>query len=469
MHLNILALVSILTIFLSSGALSNNSTYRAAVYEHIPKFKTAENLNYYWYTAKYAAQNGAKIVVFPESGIIMYFSRKRSDLRSILPEHSKLKIGSNPCVDRASVTSKMETIISLSCISKDHNIVTVTNFGSSETCTKEDPDCPQDGFYLYNTNFAFDSDGKLLGTQRKYHLFSEPYFNRPKQPDETVFETSFGVRFGMMACFDIIFDSATKLVTKYNVTNIVYPTYWFDGYPFYVSLEIQERFARGLDINLLASNVHVPSIGSFGSGIYAGKHGHLAYTYSTYKSSKILYADVPVGRTNVQPKVAKPVARSLGFHRMFDDDFKGYTFKELGEQKGSITAENNGVTCNIEYEFGKKFGKQKHYLAAFNGSHHTHNNKHHWGVEVCALLVCDATAIVCDAISTISYNKYLHFKLTGKFSVNQLFPGVLLSGFRLPESDDWTITPEKIESKKTPTDPLIVAVIIGRNYKIDIP
>lgn len=401
-----MTLLTITLLSIANGLIQGNSstTYRAAVFEYTPTFKLADNLKTYWYTAQSAVLNGAQIIVFPECGLAMFSSRKRSHLRSIFPAYSTLKIGSNPCNDKVFITSQTETFVGLSCMAKTHGIVIVANYGSEDRCDRSsDLECPTDGFYLFNTNFVFENDGTLLAVQRKYHTFSEPYFDRPKGPDEITFQTSFGAKFGIISCFDIIFESSIELVRKYNVSNIVYPTYWFDGYPFYVSLEVQERFARTMDVNFLAANIHFPNIGAVGSGIYSGKYGHVDYTYNTGKASQVLYADLPLNKPLMAPKVEAQKAKILSYHRMFARDFTGFTFKKLAKTSGEVTLVNNGLSCHLAYKYAAMSKDEMPFFGAFNGSVHTNNKKHYWGVEMCFLIYCKDSS--CSKVSQSSSHK----------------------------------------------------------------
>lgn len=57
--------------------------------------------------------------------------------------------------------------------------------------------------------------------------------NITAQPERSVFETEFGVKFGTFICFDIMFNKPTiELVTKENVTAIAFTTAWFSELPF---------------------------------------------------------------------------------------------------------------------------------------------------------------------------------------------------------------------------------------------
>lgn len=71
--------------------------------------------------------------------------------------------------------------------------------GDVQNCSREtDAACPPDGRFQYNTQVAFSETGQLLAKYHKYHLFYEPQYNTPALPEVVYFDTSFGVRFGMM-------------------------------------------------------------------------------------------------------------------------------------------------------------------------------------------------------------------------------------------------------------------------------
>lgn len=86
-----------------------------------------------------------------------------------------------------------------------------------------------DIFYYYATH-VFNS---YQIRYRKFHLFGEAGFTAPPTPDIATFDTDFGVRFGMITCFDIMFEQpAMTLVNTYGVTDIIFPTAWFSEAPF---------------------------------------------------------------------------------------------------------------------------------------------------------------------------------------------------------------------------------------------
>jgi len=68
---------------------------------------------------------------------------------------------------------------------------------------------------------------------RKYNLFGEIGTSITDEPELAVFDTDFGVRFGMFICFDLMFERpAQQLIKQLQVTDIVFSTAWFSELPF---------------------------------------------------------------------------------------------------------------------------------------------------------------------------------------------------------------------------------------------
>lgn len=72
----------------------------------------------------------------------------------------------------------------------------------------------------------------LFIRHRKQNLYEEPLF----QPGQnlTVFETDFGVKFGMFICADILYKNpATDVVDGTGVSDVIFSTAWFSELPFF--------------------------------------------------------------------------------------------------------------------------------------------------------------------------------------------------------------------------------------------
>ncbi|XP_040821487.1 pantetheinase isoform X3 [Ochotona curzoniae] len=158
---------------------SSQDTFLAAVYEHavILPSTTLEpvsreealrlmnrNLDVMERAIASAAKQGAHIIVTPEDGIYGW-NFNRATLYPYLEDIPDPQVNWIPCnnPNRFGHTPVQER---LSCLAKDNFIYVVANMGDKKRCNGSDPQCPSDGWYQYNTNVVFDSQGKLVA---RYH------------------------------------------------------------------------------------------------------------------------------------------------------------------------------------------------------------------------------------------------------------------------------------------------------------
>lgn len=135
----------------------------------------------------------------------------------------------------------------------------------SEKVDCSGPDCPADGLLIYNTNVAFDRQGRVIARYRKYNLFGEKGTNHTDVPEPSTFTTDFGVTFGQFICFDILFQTPTLNLTRdLGITDILYSAHWFSELPYLYSVEAQAAWAYANDVNLLASGYNNPATASGG-------------------------------------------------------------------------------------------------------------------------------------------------------------------------------------------------------------
>ncbi|KAL7743922.1 hypothetical protein ACLKA6_003144 [Drosophila palustris] len=139
-----------------------------------------------------------------------------------------------------------------------------------------DNDCPARGYRLYNTNVVLDRRGAIVSRYRKWNLYLEPLLNRTAEPEIAIFETDFNVTFGHFVCFDMLFYTpAQELVERYNIRNIIVTKMFNSELPFLTASQLQQGWAWGNQVNLLAAGASLPQGGITGSGIYAGQRGAL--------------------------------------------------------------------------------------------------------------------------------------------------------------------------------------------------
>lgn len=79
----------------------------------------------------------------------------------------------------------------------------------------------------------------LLNRYRKVHLALEGKYESSVPPDLVTFDTDFGVRFGVITCFDMLFEEPALNLTRIEgISNIVYPTAWLSEVPFITGIFI---------------------------------------------------------------------------------------------------------------------------------------------------------------------------------------------------------------------------------------
>lgn len=289
-----------------------NGGYRAAVVEYSPISRAAnnsltrdqavdvmkKNLNQFEAYIKQAAANKTQIIVFPEYGIYgdgPYENGKDIDYnrKGVFPFAEAIPAPSSgaPCDGGP---SDAVITVQASCLAKKYNIAVVIDMADKLSCNPQEQGCRKDGFKLFNTAVAFDTDGTLLAKYHKNHLYGdEPlFFDSGKGTPfggKTNFTTSFGVRFGMFICFDILWE------TQETLTNFVFPTDWVNAAPFEKATEAQTAWSALHKANFLASNYGGFAKKSSGSGIYS-KGLPLAKFFNPTDApqSRMLVADVPL-------------------------------------------------------------------------------------------------------------------------------------------------------------------------------
>jgi len=303
----------------SCAAASASQTYRAAVVEFAPENADANtsmdfdamralklrNIAGMEVFAREAKANASQIIVFPEYGIT------GDNLPSILgnprealgfyPDDESSIVGDDPtvtlpCGDVAMQVSA-PAIERVSCLAQELEMVMVVNVLTKNACEADVDGCPSDGMRVYNTALAFAEDGTVLRIYHKKHAFgNEMKFLQLGDDQGLTFTTSFGVKFGMFICFDLVFFTDGGP----DAHEIIYPTEWDNDLagplPEPVSARVVQRgWTTQHGKNMLASNYGGWGKASSGSGIWH-KGRPLAQFYNPTKEpqSKLLIADMPI-------------------------------------------------------------------------------------------------------------------------------------------------------------------------------
>ncbi|KAK7867356.1 hypothetical protein R5R35_008904 [Gryllus longicercus] len=206
---------------------------------------------------------GADVVVFPEVGLTgMEVPRERPLLRPLLsrvPDPAS-RPRPVPCDAPAPAAPSVSDVVrNASCAARRSAVYLVVNLPEEAPCAAE-PDCPPDGFFIYNTNVVFDRTGALIVRYRKTHLYVEHGFNSGREGQRPVFDSDFGVRFATFICFDIMFEDPTlRAVREMGATDVLHNSAWFSGPPFFTAIQLQGNWAHATNVTLLSSGLTGPA------------------------------------------------------------------------------------------------------------------------------------------------------------------------------------------------------------------
>nr|AXB88463.1 symplectin/biotinidase-like protein 1 [Phylliroe bucephala] len=468
------------------------SSFRAAVYEHIPimttnksEIKTRDealeimglNLAVYKTQTERAKQQGAQIIVFPEDGIYgIHFTRTSiSPYLEEIPNPETIQW--SPCSEPNRFPNT-EVQKNLSCLAQQNGVYLVANMGDRVPCKKlQDPKCPPDGRYQFNTDVAYGPDGMLLAKYHKTHLFYEDQFNTP-EAKVVSFDTPFG-RVGMLVCFDLLFkEPAVSMVIDHNITIIAFPTAWMDALPLLSAIGYHSSFARGLGVNFLSANIHLPVARFHGSGIFTPKGMSSFYYDNDPKSSgKLLVSTIDI----VDPKKDAYNERIEGnglSNRIKGDEFEAkifndiFTLRLLEDFSGEFKVCQNKVCCSLTFTFKDELLPPKDLFAfgVFDGQH-TYQGQYYF--QICTLIKCanNTDRMSCGLPTKTSFGFFKDFTISGNFQTSFIYPQVIFSDsdqLILGNLNSWSFHNDTIRASGPDLNrPLLSATLLGRDYTRD--
>ncbi|XP_031565058.1 pantetheinase-like [Actinia tenebrosa] len=473
-------------------AISNRDTkFVAAVYEHV--FIAAENksvvlskqdavaivmrnMDIYESQMEKAKQKNASIIVFPEYGLTG-FSYTRKSFKPFLEDiPDPTKIAWNPC-QNPQTNHSTPILYRLSCLAKRYDMYVVVNMGDIKPClTKTDQYCPTDGRYQYNTNIAFDNRGKLVARYHKQHPFmvEMEVINVPRFPEYISFDTPFG-KIGTFICFDVLFyDPAVTLVNKHEIDHVVFPTAWFDVLPLFSAIGFHGSWARGMQVNFLAANTHVPPYLNTGSGIYS-PNGVKSYYRSLSENGSLSIATLSKKpRDNLQntstgntEKFKEVKNNEDSFYSdLFGDVF---LFRELKESEGRLDVcyNKSEVCCGLSYKMKTKRADEMYALGVFDG---LHTKEGQYYLRICTLIKCHGLdRKTCGQRTYNARTIFESFTLKSQLNTRYVFPQVVADGVSLlPGQWEHDRPVTYLKSKHQLSQSLLTAALFGRVYELDV-
>jgi len=484
------------------STLAQGRSYTAAVVEYSPLGSILDSgrdvllsnlVNYDHLIEEAASTFGADIIVFPEYGLttLAVAAMPRSLARSYLQQFPPLNnsASASECVQdyrNYPVEDDRLVFTYLSCSARRHAIYVAVDIGEYVPCSpgqnvSDSGVCPEDGAFHYNSNIVFDRQGRLVGRYRKTHLFLEdPPFNSPPRADHVTVATDFGVDFGLIICFDILYyEPAQILYRDMGVRDFIFTTAWGDELPFLTAVQVQESWARSLGVNLLASNYHLPRLGKLGSGIY-GPNGHTIYTSDPASGTKLLIAQVSKDGDDSALSAAE-ISTNQVFHKegwqephyVLHENLTGYTSLEIGTGAQDQILCHRDLCChfNVSTSCAGDQRCDKYRLLAYGGTRFVGNGHYEIGVQLCGMVACSGPdADSCAHPDTQPATTIDYMEIRGNFTALTVLPTVLDKDLLLPPNGHWNFDADGGAAVLTGLTPLKDVLCVGlyaRDYEKD--
>jgi predicted amidohydrolase len=289
-----------------------------------PRDYIALNIDAWEEWIKKASLSGAEVVIFPEGALGMFNAEDMGNTRELLfPYCVPLGIvgKSNPCMEHPGTpippSSEYYQIWRASCMAREHGVYLALNLCEVQPCTNstnnddapvntdvQQPPCPSDSHFQWNTEVIFDPSGTLVLKYHKAHLFGGSGIFDQALPVPSAFNASFDsnginsesslVEFGSFVCFDIQFiHPALDVIAPYSTgglgaKNVLFSSWWVNSAPSFNAVMLQQSWSRQNGVNLIAANIGAGSQ-SAGGGIYSkGEPINTAWNASDYTGTTVM-------------------------------------------------------------------------------------------------------------------------------------------------------------------------------------
>lgn len=412
-------------------------TYKAAVAElpsdDHPSYTVRKQvtINATLALAKEAAREGAHIIVFPEYGLIgwptyPYGTTRKAAYAELFEEIPEPTGDDIPCL-HPSRYANAPTIVAISCGAMHNNISIVGCMGDIVSCPNSDyPGCTEntEGHLQFNTAVAFDTDGTFLVKYHKTNFWGEDnYLDPPQGCQQSTFNTSFGVTFGLAICADIFYEFPHKPLIDNGIRNFVSPIAWSNYMAHMQAMSWHQGWSLRNCVNIMFANFpwnYGPDSISTGSGIISCGEVKASYyktpTRDTNKQGIIIYSELDADISMQEPSTLE--TSSLPTRD---------TTRKAGWQFAPLTAGYvcSGTICCVANNFvGSTYGYSIGALGGIDSGCGNYKYGHdcgiasyHWPAEVCGLFSCTEQTDACLNYQTPTGN------LTGVRLETRVSPG----------------------------------------------
>eukprot|EP00818_Percolomonas_sp_WS_P003824 CAMPEP_0117444652 /NCGR_PEP_ID=MMETSP0759-20121206/5355_1 /TAXON_ID=63605 /ORGANISM="Percolomonas cosmopolitus, Strain WS" /LENGTH=474 /DNA_ID=CAMNT_0005236733 /DNA_START=471 /DNA_END=1895 /DNA_ORIENTATION=- len=161
----------------------------------------------------------------------------------------------------------------LSCLAQLHNTYLALNLAELHPTHKDT---------FFNAMMVLDRHGSIVAKYRKRNLYgNEVYLFQVGHDDHPLFTTDFGMRFGLMICFDLMFDMKRVHNFASEIDSWLVSSWWVNFPPQINAIQMQMAYAFNFGTQLFVSNAG-NTWHSSGSGGYDGRHSHREVLASWY-------------------------------------------------------------------------------------------------------------------------------------------------------------------------------------------
>ncbi|KAJ8944936.1 hypothetical protein NQ318_013084 [Aromia moschata] len=406
------ATVLVLTIL--SAYIKAGADYLVTGYPNLHwMFQT--NIHEYVHYIETAQNNGVQIIVFPEYGLTGMVEDP-TEYAIEIPEVNSGNRFDNYWLHLLSTAAYEHTMYVVV------NLLEKANNENNETV-------------YYNTNIVFDKTGTIVAKYRKINLFFEP---RLTPGNESVtFATDFGITFGLLTCFDILYyNPSRKILVDSFATDVIYPAAWTSTLPFYHSLTIHSGYSLGNGVNLLASNLNIPSRGISGTGIYGHDGTVLSYYLSGTTSSRMLIGSLtPRGVPRAAEETETPTFQTRGFNILGNEtethdlrnfvtarDFntRNYQFQDLELTNANTlqTVCHGSFCCNFNVSLSDISSSGYYKFLVYNGLANLGGSDS--SIKVCTIIACETSdSSTCGNRNISLSTRFSAISVTGDFEKNR--------------------------------------------------